>query len=140
MKKKRACLLPKPFYNRLFWKVLLNSWTIFVFIIVTLDFFNKTDYNNNAVGVASAIYIAILGIYAANKEFDRWTKRFSSRFIGEMYVWVWTALMILFLAISLTGRPDCHISTEVTATYISVLGIFAITQQSKKINKESKEK
>lgn len=136
---KKVIYLPKPFYNRIFWKVLLNAWTMFVFFITILDFFGQKDYTN-AVGVASAIYIAILGIYAANKEFDRWTKRFASKFIGEMYVWVWTVLMITLLIISLSGQPQYRISTEITATYISVLGIFAITQQSKKINKETKKK
>ena len=60
--------------RRTFWKILLNLWTLIAVLTMVIDFFNKNLYNE-ANGIVSAIYIVILGIYTADKEFDRWTAK-----------------------------------------------------------------
>lgn len=128
----------QQFFSQLFLKIILNLWTILVFLVATIDFFGQNKYHSS-VGVVSAIYIAILGFYAANKEIDRWTEKFSSKFLGEAYVGIWTALIVILIIIGLTNE-SYHLSTEITTAYISVLGIFAITQKSKNIHLSKKTK
>ena len=115
-----------------FWKTLLNAWTLIIILTLMLDFFSQNLYNE-ASGITSTIYIAILGIYTADKEFERWTDkgRFISRYFGEIFIALWTLVIIFFLAVSLISRQEYHLTTAMVGTYISVLGIFAITQRSK---------
>ena len=118
------------------WKILLNIWSIISLLIITLDFFNFNQYNS-ATSVVLVIYIAVLGIYATSKEIDRWTKRFYSRYFGELFVVIWTILVITMLSISLLNT-NYQVSTEITAAYISILGIYAITKKSKNIKQNKK--
>ena len=128
--------LSKYEINKLLWKILLNLWTIIVLTVILLDFFNLNQYNGTT-GVVLAIYVAILGIYVADKEIDRWTRKFYSKYFGEFFVVIWTILMII-LVIANILNPNYKLGTEITATYISVLGVYAITQKSKNIKQNKK--
>ena len=119
--------------NRIFWRVFLDLWTITALIVSTIDFFSKNQYNS-ATGVANTIYIAVLGFYAADKEIMRWTKRLTTRFLGETYIGVWTILLLVLIVVQIS-TSTYQISSQMTATYISVVGIFAITRNSKTIYK-----
>jgi len=124
--------------KRKFWKTLLNAWTLIIILTLALDFFSRNLYNE-ASGITSTIYIAILGIYVADKEFERWTDkgRFISKYFGEIFIAIWTVLMIFFLIISLISQQEYHLTNAMVGTYISVLGIFAITQRSKNAYQQS---
>jgi len=103
--------------NRWILKMILNLWTIIAMLLFSLDFLsgNKFDSSASAIGV---IYLAILGIYAGEKEYSRWKSKFISNFIGETFVVIWTGLMY-------------KIPPEFAIVYTSVIGVFALTRHSK---------
>ena len=110
------------------------------------DFFTNDKYGGYAAAI-SIIYIAILGIYVGTKEFDRWQEKHHSKRKGEMFIFVWTFIIIFFIITAIASGGKYRMPSEFTATYIALLSIFALTQRSKflhnkrveddKINNES---
>ena len=94
------------------------------------DFFRFGQYDAISE-FFSAIYIVVLGIYASTKEFERWHGRHFSRYLGEYFTIFWTALAIIFLAAIIFTNQTYHLPDNFLTVYISVLGIFALTQKSK---------
>ncbi len=121
-----------------FWKWLTNIWTIVALFVYTIDFFSGNKYNAS-VGVVSIVYISVLSIYVGTKEFDRWTREYRSLSKGELYVVLWSALIIT-MTILKTFNEDYRIVSEVLTTYIAVLGVFAISQKSKLLKKAKNSK
>ncbi len=122
------------FINRLFWRLILNIWSIITLALIIIDFFCKNQYNDST-NIVSTIYIALLGIYSADKEIDRWTsqKKFISNYLGELFIIFWTLIMVVLLLITIFQHADYQLNNVSFATYISTLGVFAITEKSKKI-------
>lgn len=77
------------------------------------------------------IYLGILGIYAGEKEYTRWKKKFESDHIGEIFVIIWTIAMIFFVITATLSRGMYRLPSEFAVVYTSVVGIFAITARSK---------
>ena len=122
-----------------FWKWLTNIWTLIVLALYLIDFFSGNKYNAS-VGVISVIYISLLSLYVGSKEFDRWTRKYQSVAHGELFVILWSVIIVV-MAISATfSEGRYHIPSEVLATYIAVLGVFAITQKSKHLKKSKRYK
>jgi hypothetical protein len=99
-------------------------------------------YKNN--GFASfttpllVLYIAVLAIYAGNKEFERWCRVHKSAHPGEVFVIAWTILIILiFILTVILGKPY-KISGEIISAYIAVLSILAITRRSKSLYRKKR--
>ncbi|MFH1667753.1 MAG: hypothetical protein ABH884_01880 [Candidatus Komeilibacteria bacterium] len=120
----------KELKNLSFWRWLTNLWSLLTLLFFILAFTQPDRFNGLLVNV-SIIYGAILAIYVSSKEFTRWhNKHFTSKYYGEIFVFLWTIVMIAFIVIaSLNGKYS--ISPEFTAIYITILGIFAISQKSK---------
>ncbi|PJC01913.1 MAG: hypothetical protein CO073_02255 [Candidatus Komeilibacteria bacterium CG_4_9_14_0_8_um_filter_36_9] len=120
----------KEIKNLAFWHWLTNFWSLLTLLFFVLAFINPGQFNGLLVNV-SIIYGAILAIYVSNKEITRWhNKQFTSKYYGEVFVFLWTIVMITFIIIaSVNGKYS--ISPEFTAIYITILGIFAIGQKSK---------
>jgi len=118
-------------------KIILNSWTIFTITIFAIDFFsaNKFDSSASAIGV---IYLALLAIYAGEKEYTRWKKKFKSRHIGEVFVLVWTVAMMIFVTTATLSQGIYHLPKEFAVVYTSVIGVFAITARSKALHGSKK--
>ena len=116
--------------HRLILKVILNFWTLFTILLFGIDFFsgNKIDTSASAIGI---IYMAILGIYASEKEYSRWKTRFNSHFFGESFIVIWTIAMVIFVVCAFISPGSYKIPTEFSIVYTSVIGVFAITQHSK---------
>jgi len=115
------------------WKALSNFWAIVAAIVFLLTFFNIADLHHLLNDVA-IIYLSILSIFTGLKEYNRWkNKKFLSKYHGEIFVVNWTMLMFLFIALSAYDKTQYKLSTEFTATYLSVIGIFAISRQSKNL-------
>lgn len=119
------------------WRYFVNSWLFFLFIIATLDFITDNGFSN-IVGPIAAIYAASLAIYSAEKEFERWQEYYEGRHPGELYVILWTILIVLFLILTAVFHKPYHLPPEILSTYIVVLGILAITKKSKLYYKEKK--
>jgi len=120
-------------------RILTNSWTVVAMFLFILDFYSFSQYSSvtSAVGV---IYIAILGLYVGTKEFYRWHEFHDTRHIGEIFVIVWTAVLFLIIFSVVFINKDYHISGELIAVYTAIIGIFALTQNSKIFFRESKDK
>lgn len=126
--------------NPKIWRYLVNLWTIILYFSIGADFFMR----NGAVeflGPICAVYVALLAIYTAEKEFGRWHAYHNGRHPGEIYVIIWTVIVVLLLCLEIITRNVYKIPNEVITTYIVVVGILAITQKSKasyKINKKGR--
>ena len=83
------------------------------------------------------IYVALLAIYAGDKEFERWRSAHRSAHPGELFVGAWTLLVFGILVLDFTLDKPYKISGEVVSAYIAVLSILAITRRSKILYKKS---
>jgi hypothetical protein len=117
----------------LFWKVLTNFWATITSIVFLTTFFNIYDLSHILTSV-SVTYITILSIFVGVKEFNRWhhKKDFLSRYTGEIFILSWTLLMVIFIFVS-AGNPEYKVYSQFTSTYLSVLGLFAISRKSKNL-------
>ncbi|OGY94097.1 MAG: hypothetical protein A2406_01390 [Candidatus Komeilibacteria bacterium RIFOXYC1_FULL_37_11] len=117
----------------LFWKILSDVWGSVTAIFFLLTFFKVYDLSHILSDV-TIIYLSILSIFTGIKELNRWkNKQFLSRYHGEVFIILWTILMLGFILLSAYDKSHYKISTEFTATYLSVLGIFAISRKSKNL-------
>lgn len=86
---------------------------------------------NGSLGAVSVIYASILGIYVSSKEIARWrNKNYTSNYYGEIYILLWTIVIVTMIIMSILNH-NFVLQSEFTATYITILGIFAISQKSK---------
>lgn len=122
-----------------FWRYLSNLWGTLTLLLFIVDFFSFHSFGN-ATGASAVIYGVILSLYASSKEFQRWTSKkgeFLSRHFGEIYPIIWTIVMILFILLSALLNNRYEIPGEFPATYITVLGIYIISSQSKNFKTKS---
>jgi uncharacterized membrane protein YhaH (DUF805 family) len=121
------------------WRYLTNFWSIIFFLAIIYDFFfGNVLANNNVILAIAAIYGASLAIYSAEKEFRRWKNMHDSMHPGEVYVILWT-ILILFLIVGETFFDIPYkIPPEVSTAYIVVISILALTRESKNYYKRKK--
>lgn len=123
----------QPTLELLFWKILSNIWGSVAAIFFLLTFFGAYDLTH-VLSDVTIIYLSILSIFTGIKELNRWkNKSFLPRYHGEVFIILWTVLMLLFVMLTAYNKHSYKISTEFTATYLSVLGIFAISRKSKNL-------
>lgn len=114
------------------WREMTNLWTVVFFAAIAYDFY--TDgvlYRHEVILAIAAIYTALLAIYSAEKEFRRWHHMHSSIHPGEFYAIVWTLLILTLIAGDAFWNTSYHLPPEVSASYIGVIGILALTRESK---------
>ena len=124
------------------WRRMVNFWTIIFFAAIVYDFFNDNVLSNSEIllGIA-AIYTALLAIYSAEKEFRRWHHMHNnSLHPGEFYAIVWTILILFLIAGGIFYGLPYHMPAEVSASYIGVIGILALTRESKNFYKSKHSK
>jgi len=115
----------------LFWRILTYIWGILAGTFFILDFFKLLNCSNSLRTLA-VIYICVLSIFTSIKEFHRWkNKKFFSRYKGEIFVFAYTLIMLLFLILEIKNPEQYKIHGAFTTTYLSILGIFAISYNSK---------
>jgi len=118
--------------NERVWRILTNLWTVIVLGFIVVNFAEKNRYEP-LVAPVNALYAGLLTLYVGTKEFDRWYERHAGRHPGELFVIFWTALMVSLVIANIVLGPAYLIPSDVVATYIAVLTLFALTQQSKKL-------
>jgi hypothetical protein len=133
--KKLTPIEKKMLLNRRILKLILNFWTILTITLFTVDFFSGNRFDSSA-GVVGIIYMAILGIYAGEKEYVRWKTKFVSYFIGEAFVILWTIIMAIFVVLAPLSAGAYKLPAEFAIVYTSTIGIFAITRHSKSLKNE----
>jgi len=115
------------------WRFLTHFWGILTAIFFLLHFLHVVDLSQVTKSL-SVIYIGILSLFATTKEFSRWQDRtFLSNHNGEVFVLIWTVLMLGFIIFNIFNSSQYIIPAEFTATYLGVLGIFAISRKSRSI-------
>lgn len=115
-----------------FWRYLINFWSVLFFVFIILDFFQKNAYGE-LLNVLSAIYISALAIYVSNKEFERWYDKHYSRHPGEIFVIIWSILILVLFSLSFIFNEEYKMPTSVISSYIAVLTILAVTRKSKEL-------
>ncbi len=121
------------------WRRLVNFWSVIFFLSIAYDFFTENSLSHNEALLAIAgIYGAALAIYSAEKEFRRWHDMHSSIHPGELYVILWTIIVAALVVGNALYEPTYHIPAEVSATYIGVIGILALTRESRTRYKRKK--
>jgi uncharacterized membrane protein YhaH (DUF805 family) len=121
------------------WRTMVNVWTMIFFAAIVYDFYNESILSHSEVLLAiAAIYTAFLAIYSAEKEFRRWHHMHKSMHPGELYAILWTILILALIVGDAFYNPSYHLPAEVSASYIGVIGILAITRESKNYYKRKK--
>ena len=59
-----------------FWRKMTSFWTIILFSVIFWDFATNNNHAD-VVSAASAIYVVVLSIFSADKEFERWKNHYS---------------------------------------------------------------
>lgn len=122
-----------PSGNLKLWRYITYIWGTFTAIIFIIHFFGIMDCKNSLQTI-SLIYISTLSIFAGIKETNRWKNRnFISRYKGEIFISSYTAIIIIFIIMDTFYPTEYMMPMEFTATYLSVLGIFAISSASKRL-------
>ena len=129
----------KELNNLNFWKYLTNFWSLLTMLIFAAAFFAPEIFNC-VLSSISIIYAAILSIYVGSKEIARWrNKDFVSKHFGEFFLIVWTIIIVSMILLSIINK-NFEMRAEFTATYITILGLFAISQKSKTIKRTGNSK
>lgn len=111
----------------------MNFWTLAVFGAIGFNFIQNGSFKGG-LDALLAIYIALLAIYAGDKEFEQWHDHHSSRHPGEIYVVLWTLIIVaLVIGDFIFKKDNAGLTSEIAATYIAVLSILAITRRSKAV-------
>ena len=121
-----------------FWKRLLNFWTVLSFFVIVADFWVDGVFSM-ALTPILIIYVAVLSAFGADKEFRRWHDYHSGRHPGEIYVILWTVLIVALFVADLLLSKGYSMPDAVVSTYIVALGILAITRTSKALHEEEDE-
>ncbi|MCX7616317.1 MAG: hypothetical protein N2Z68_02920 [Patescibacteria group bacterium] len=128
----------KDFFSDSFWRFLTNFWTLLFMGFLIFDFIFEGKFSY-LVAAFSVIYASILSVFAGTKEFRRWQNAYQSKnHPGEIFVFVWTLVLVFLLLAPWVFKKNYQISSEVVSVYIMVLTIFALTQSSKKIYSRQK--
>ena len=122
--------MPKRTTTSTWLRYLVNFWTLVSFAVVITDFF-KGNSLEIVLGPTLTVYIGVLVIYSAEKEFERWAEFYEGRHPGEFYVIGWTMLITLLLLASFFWEKSYHLPSEIISTYIGVISIMAFTRKSK---------
>lgn len=123
-------LLLKGDFN--FWRKLINAWSFLFFSLIIADFI-KVNHYNGILNVVSTIYISILAIYVSNKEFERWYDKHEGNHPGEIFVIIWSAIVMTLVLFDFALGTKYNIPNAVTSSYIAVLTILVITKKSKEL-------
>lgn len=121
--------------NTTFLRLLSVVWGWVTFVMFFYDFFSQ-NINTSISSTTAVIYGVILALYVSTKEFKRWGSKkgeYKSLYSGEFYPIFWSAAMLFFVILSFSTDGLYKIPNEFPATYITILGIYIITQQSKVI-------
>lgn len=116
--------------NPRFFRYLTDFWALAAYLAVIYDFFTNNSLEDIR-DILAIIYIAVLVIYAGDKEFERWHETYNGRHPGEIFVIGWTILIFAIIVLDFIFAKSYKLPSEVISTYIAVLSILAITKKSK---------
>jgi uncharacterized membrane protein YhaH (DUF805 family) len=123
--------------NFKFWFRVVNFWTFVFLAAIVYDFMVDNMLMESDILIAIAgIYCAALAIYSAEKEFRRWHNMHNSMHPGEAYALIWTIFIIGLITAQAIFHHHYRMPAEVSASYIAVISILALTRESKNLYKK----
>ena len=122
-----------------FWRYLINFWSILFFMAIIVDL-QQGNSLTGLLNIIAAIYIGVLAIYVGDKEFERWYDKHSEKHPGEIFVIIWSLIILLLLVCSLVFGSYYQIPNSVVSSYIAVLTILVVTNKSKQMYRIKREK
>ncbi|KKS81287.1 MAG: hypothetical protein UV58_C0024G0011 [Candidatus Wolfebacteria bacterium GW2011_GWC1_43_10] len=126
------------FFSDIFWRYLTHIWTLIFLVLLVSDFIYQGRFSY-LLTPFSVVYGAILSIFVGTKEFSRWQNIYKSKnHPGEIFVIIWSVLLLALLSASWVLGKDYKISSEIVSVYIMVLTVFALTQSSKRIYRQKR--
>lgn len=105
-------------------------WNIIVFIFILVDYASAEEWAY-LLGPLLITYMGVLSLYVATKEFSRWASDYHGKHPGEVFILVWTLLMIFLFFSSLLDDSHRRVNSEIVATYIGVLSVFIVSREAK---------
>ena len=124
-----------------FWRHLTNFWTVVFFAFIIADFVLDNYFDKHGIILTiAAVYGAALAVYSTEKEFKRWSDEHTNVHPGEIYIALWTILIFTLIILGIVMDKHYHMPPEVSSSYIVVIGILAITKESKKQYRRKKQK
>ena len=134
---KNFLLFSERIGNFKFWFSVVNFWTFIFFGAIVYDFMTNNMLAEEEVILAVAgIYCAALAIYSAEKEFRRWHHMHKSIHPGEAYAIIWTVFIVGLILAQAILHHEYRMPPEVSASYIAVISILALTRESKNLYKK----
>jgi hypothetical protein len=127
------------FRDERIWRYITDFWTVALMLFFMVNLFTQDGYDYLAAPL-SIIYTGVLGLYVGTKEFDRWYELHDSRHPGEIFIALWTVVMLVLFVAQMMLGPKYQVSSEAIADYIMVLSVFALTQKSKKLHQNKHKK
>lgn len=112
------------------WRNVVNIWTVVFYSVILFDLYFQNGLKEIIIPM-SIIYVTILAVYTSQKEFERWHDFNVGRHPGELYIYVWTALIVFLFSFDFFDHEHYEVPDEVFTTYLVVLGILAVTKKSK---------
>lgn len=109
---------------------LLFLYTLVYLAMMVADFAarNKFDMPSGMM----AVYIALVGAYAADKEIRRWMGKELPPKMGSIFVYLWLLFFLVAFVIH-SFFPTFTIPGDLTPVALQVLGVFFGSKASKKI-------
>lgn len=117
----------------------MTLWTGVIYAAIILNFVRENAYEKS-LDALLVVYIALLAIYAGDKEFERWHDHHTTRHPGEIFVFFWTVLVIAMAACQFIFDKPSALTSEVVATYIAVLSVLAVTRRSRSLYEKKKKR
>jgi len=114
------------------WWYLVNFWSLVIFAAIIFNFVQNGIFDE-ITDALLVIYIALLAIYAGDKEFERWHNKHAGRHPGEVFVFLWTILVIAIGSCQYFFNKPVGLTNDIVAAYIAVLSVLAVTRRSKAI-------
>jgi hypothetical protein len=127
------------FRSERIWRYITDFWTVALMIFFIMNLVTQDGYGYLAAPL-SIIYTGVLGLYVGTKEFDRWYELHDGHHPGEVFIALWTVVMLILFVAQMVLGPKYQISSEAIADYIMVLSVFALTQKSKKLHQHKHKK
>lgn len=109
---------------------LLLVYTIVYLGLMIADFAARDKFDMPSGMMA--VYIALLGAYAADKEIRRWMGKETPPKMGSVFVYLWLIFFLVAFVIR-SFLENFKLPEDLTAVSLQVLGVFFGSKASKKI-------
>lgn len=109
---------------------LLMVYTFVYLGLMVYDFAAREAFNLPSGMIA--VYIALVGAYAADKEIRRWLGKEEPARAGSFFVYLWLIFFLVAFVIR-SFKPEFALPEDLGAVALQVLGIFFGSKASKKI-------